>query len=111
MTNYYNSEDLKKFGKIGEFGAKDMAADFFRYYGGVFADGALSGREKALIALAVSHVLKCPYCIDAYTSTTLEKGCSEDEMMEAVHVGAVMAAGITLVHSTQMINKAKELMM
>ena len=39
MTNYYNSEDLKKFGKIGEFGAKDMAADFFKYYGGVFADG------------------------------------------------------------------------
>ena len=52
-----------------------------------------------------------PYCIDAYTTDTLEKGCSEDEMMEAVHVSAVMAAGITLVHSTQMINKAKEVTM
>lgn len=111
MQSYYNPEDLKKFGSIGSFGAKDLANDFFKYYGDVFAEGALTPREKSLIALAVAHVLKCPYCIDAYTTDTLEKGCSEDEMMEAVHVGAVMAAGITLVHSTQMINKAKELTM
>ena len=111
MASYYNSEDLKKFGAIGDFGAKNLPQDFFKYYGDVFAEGALTSREKSLIALAVAHVLKCPYCIDAYTTDTLEKGCSEDEMMEAVHVSAVMAAGITLVHSTQMINKAKEVTM
>ena len=105
--HYFEPEDLKKFGNIGEW-QKPMADKFFDYYGEVFKEGALSEREKALIALAVAHTVQCPYCIDAYTTDTLEKGCSEDEMMEAVHVGAVMAAGITLVHSTQMINKAKE---
>jgi alkylhydroperoxidase/carboxymuconolactone decarboxylase family protein len=111
MKTYYDPEDLKKFGKIGSFGADNLAKDFFKYYGNTMADGALSAREKALIALAVSHALKCPYCIDAYTQETLEKGCSEDEMMEAVHVAATMAAGITLAHSVQMMNKAKELTM
>ena len=111
MKTYYDPEDLKKFGSIGSFGAKNLATDFFKYYGNTFADGALTAREKSLIALAVAHALKCPYCIDAYTQDTLEKGCSEDEMMEAVHVAAALAAGVTLVHSVQMVNKAKELTM
>jgi AhpD family alkylhydroperoxidase len=33
----------------------------------VFADGALSAREKSIVALAVAHAVQCPYCIDAYS--------------------------------------------
>jgi alkylhydroperoxidase/carboxymuconolactone decarboxylase family protein len=111
MNSYFNPEDLKKFGKIGDFGGKELANKFFNYYGETFKEGALTEREKSLIALAVAHALQCPYCIDAYTSDTLEKGCTEEEMMEAVHVSAAMAAGIKLVYSVQMINRAKELTM
>ena len=51
MSAYYESEDLKKFGGIGKH-AKALADDFFKYYGNATAtDGALSRREKALIAL------------------------------------------------------------
>lgn len=110
MKTYYNPEDLKKFGNIGEF-QKPMADKFFEYYGEVFKAGALTEREKSLIALAVSHAVQCPYCIDAYSVDTMEKGCSEQEMMEAVHVAAAIRGGATLVHSTQMMNKAKELSM
>src|ERR1041385_7470264 len=75
MSNYYESDDLKKFGDIGAQGAKAMADDFFRYYGNVTGtDSALSKREKALIALAVAHAMKCPYCIDAYSTQCLETG-------------------------------------
>jgi len=107
---YYNPEDLKKFGKIGEF-QKEMADKFFSYYGEVFAEGELSAREKALIALAVSHAVQCPYCIDAYTQDTLEKGYTEAQMMEAVHVAAAIRGGATLVHGVQMMNKVKEVTM
>ena len=110
VQTYYDPADLKKFGKIGEF-QKEFADKFFAYYGAVFAEGALTAREKSLIALAVSHTVQCPYCIDAYTSDTLEKGCSEQEMMEAVHVAAAIRGGATLVHGVQMMNKAKELSM
>ncbi|MCF0040421.1 arsenosugar biosynthesis-associated peroxidase-like protein [Dyadobacter fanqingshengii] len=110
MNTYYNPEDLKKFGAIGEF-QQELADKFFSYYGSVFAEGALTAREKSLIALAVSHTVQCPYCIDAYTTDTLEKGCSEAEMMEAVHVAAAIRSGATLVHSVQMMNKAKDLSM
>ena len=111
MTSYYEPDDLKKFGDIGRHG-KALAEEFFKYYGMVTGqDGALSKREKALIALAISHAQKCPYCIDAYTTGCLEAGASPDQMMEAVHVAAVMQAGITLVHSVQMQNKLDQLVL
>ncbi|TGL44552.1 arsenosugar biosynthesis-associated peroxidase-like protein [Leptospira perdikensis] len=107
-NHYYNATDLGKFGEIGRTNPV-LAEKFFAYYGAVMAEGALTEREKALIALAVSHALKCPYCIDAYTSTSLQKGANEAQMNEAVHVAAAMAAGINLVHSVQMQNKIDEL--
>lgn len=108
--NYYESEDLKKFGKIGEF-QKPMADQFFKWYGEVFAEGTLSAREKSLIALAVSHAMQCPYCIDAYSTDAVEKGYTEAQMMEAVHVAAAIKGGAVLAHGVQMMNKVKEISM
>jgi alkylhydroperoxidase/carboxymuconolactone decarboxylase family protein len=111
MASYYEAQDLKKFGAIGEHAGK-LAEQFFKYYNeATGTDGALTRREKALIALAVSHAQKCPYCIDAYTTQCLETGASPEQMMEAVHVAAVMQAGITLVHSVQMQNHLNKLVL
>ena len=107
---YYIEEDLAKFGKIREF-QQDLGDKFFKYYNSVFQDGALSEREKSLIALAVSHAVQCPYCIDAYTTTALEKGADEEQMMEAVHVASAIKSGSVLVHGVQMMNKVKEVTM
>ena len=77
----------------------------------MFKEGALTAREKSLLALAVSHTVHCPYCLDAYTTDALEKGCDEEQMMEAVHVAAAIRGGASLVHGVQMMNKAKWLSM
>lgn len=105
---YYNPADLKKFGDISEF-EPNLAKKFFNWYGDVFAEGALSAREKSLIALAVAHAIQCPYCIDAYTTDSLEKGADETMMMEAVHVAAAIRGGASLVHGVQMMNRAKQI--
>ncbi|MCB0659027.1 MAG: arsenosugar biosynthesis-associated peroxidase-like protein [Saprospiraceae bacterium] len=110
METYYNPADLAKFGSIGEFD-KELADKFFTYYGDVFKEGALTAREKSLIALAVAHAIQCPYCIDAYTQDTLEKGCNEEQLMEAVHVAAAIRGGASLVHGVQMMNHAKKVLM
>lgn len=109
-TTYYNPADLAKFGSIGEF-QPELARKFFDYYGEVFKEGALTEREKALIALAVSHTVQCPYCIDAYTVESLQKGADENQMMEAIHVAAAIRGGASLVHGVQMMNKVKEMTM
>lgn len=101
METYYNPEDLPKFEEIGEE-APDLAKKFFDYYGAVFAEGELSEREKALIALAVAHAVQCPYCIDAYTKACLENGSNTGEMTEALHVVTAIRGGASLVHGVQM---------
>ncbi len=110
MKTYYNPDDLKKFGEIKDF-QPELGGKFFDYYGSVFKEGALTAREKSLIALAVSHAVQCPYCIDAYTEDSMEKGCDEEQMMEAVHVAAAIKSGAVLVHGVQMMNKYKDLSM
>ena len=107
---YYNPDDLKKFANISDWN-QELGGKFFDYYAKVFEKGALSEREKSLIALAVSHVVKCPYCIDAYTKDTLKMGVSEAQMMEAVHVAGAIRGGASLVHGVQMMNKVKKLSM
>ena len=106
--SYYDPKDLRKFGKITEW-SEELGTKFFDYYGKVFEEGALTVREKALIALAVSHTEQCPYCIDAYTKSTLQLGVTKEEMMEAVHVGSAIKSGATLVHSVMMMNKVNKL--
>ena len=53
MESYYKPEDLPKFAEIRE-GSPELAEKFFDYYAAVFTEGALTQREKSLIALAVA---------------------------------------------------------
>jgi alkylhydroperoxidase/carboxymuconolactone decarboxylase family protein len=102
MNKYTDPKDLKSFGKIVEW-QEDMGKKFFDWYSGVTeGDTALTAREKALIALAVSHAIQCSYCIDAYTTNSLQSGADEEQMMEAVHVAAAVKAGTTLIYARQM---------
>lgn len=107
---YYRPEDLGKFGEIAE-GNADLAKSFFSYYGQVFEDGALTAREKSLIALAVAHAVQCPYCIDAYTTDSLEKGSDLEQMTEAVHVAVAIRGGASLVHGVQMLEQTRRMTM
>ena len=105
---HYCAQDLAKFGSIGDH-APALAEKFFAWYGAVFADGALSAREKSVIALAVAHAVQCPYCIEAYSKDALEKGADLEQMTEAVHVAAAIRGGASLVHGVQMRRHADKL--
>lgn len=105
--HYYDKKHLHGFGDIAK-GAPKLAAKFFDYYGEVFKAGALSVREKSLIALAVAHAVQCPYCIDAYSSDALKQGADLEQMTEAVHVACAIRGGASLVHGRQMQEHAEK---
>ena len=109
MGDYYCSADLGRFGEMGK-NASPLWESFNAWYGSVFAPGALSRREKALIALAVAHAVQCPYCIEAYTQEVLAQGGDLEQMTEAVHVAAAIRGGASLVHGVQMRNAAEGLL-
>ena len=108
MDTYYNPADLANFSGDGVGSlSPDLWDKFMAYYGSVFEDGALTAREKALIALAVATAVQCPYCIDAYTNTTLSMGCSEAEIGEVLHVTNAIRGGAALAHGVQALNIIK----
>ncbi|MCY4170404.1 MAG: arsenosugar biosynthesis-associated peroxidase-like protein [Bacteroidetes bacterium] len=110
MNHYYDRSQLPRFGEIAE-GNQELANAFFEYYNKVFEEGALTVREKALIALAVANTVQCPYCIDAYTTACLESGSDLEQMTEAVHVATAIRGGASLVHGMQMMDQVKQLSM
>ncbi len=108
METYYDPNDLPRFSEITQ-DAPELGKKFFDYYASVFAEGSLTEREKALIALAVAHTIQCPYCVDAYTQACLEKGSNLEEMTEALHVAVAIRGGASLVHGIQMRNVAQKI--
>lgn len=108
--SHYEHGDLERFPEIGK-DAPQLAEAFFAWYGKVFAPGALTVREKSLIALAVAHAVQCPYCIEAHTTGSLQAGSNLEEMTEALHVAAAIKGGSALVHGVQMRKQAGKVSM
>ena len=73
---------------------------FEQFSRAVFAEGALPGKTKQLIAVAVAHVTQCPYCIKGHTKLAIRQGASPEEIVEAIWVAAEMRAGAAYAHST-----------
>lgn len=108
MAAYYEEQDLNRFPAMGEE-APELWQKFTDYYGAVFAEGALTAREKALMALSAAHAVQCPYCIDSYTQACLSHGVTEAQMTEAAHVACALRGGASLAHGVQMKNVVRKL--
>lgn len=84
--------------------APEIDTAFHEFSRQVFADGALPGKTKQLIAVAVAHVTQCPYCIRGHTRAAKRAGATPQELMEAVWVAAEMRAGGAFAHSALMLD-------
>ena len=79
-----------------------MAVETRRAFGAfsrqVFADGALPAKIKQLIAVAVSHVTQCPYCIEAHVKGAKAAGVSREEVTESALIASALRAGAAATH-------------
>jgi len=57
----------------------------------VFKEGALSVKEKELIAVALSCLLKCDACVDIHAKDALKAWATKDELREAIIVAMYLA--------------------
>ena len=98
MANYYDSDDIKKLRKLREL-KPDTFKAFIDFDNKAFEEGAVSVKNKELIAVGVAHVTQCPYCIDAHVKRELKAGASDVEIAEAVFVAMALRAGGSWAHS------------
>jgi len=82
--------------------APEAMKAFWAFDKASFADGALSGREKQLIAVAVALTTQCPYCIELHTKEARSTGATDAELTEAAIVAAAIRAGGAVTHATHM---------
>jgi alkylhydroperoxidase/carboxymuconolactone decarboxylase family protein len=108
MGDYYNDEDLGRFGEIGKH-KPELFKKFMDWYNSSLEPGLLTKREKVLIGLAVAHAVQCPYCIDSYTQSCLAEGMTLEHITEAVHVASAIKGGATLIHGIQAHNAADKI--
>ncbi|NLY78817.1 MAG: alkylhydroperoxidase [Lysinibacillus sp.] len=75
--------------------APELFKSFSQFHGQVFRQGALSKKEKEIIAVAIAHVTECPYCIDVHTKKAKLLGATITELIEAVFVvSTIQASGV-----------------
>jgi alkylhydroperoxidase/carboxymuconolactone decarboxylase family protein YurZ len=55
-----------------------------------YRDGTVPARHKLLTAMAISIAIRCEPCIRAYVRMAVEKGISQDEMIEFLEVAMTM---------------------
>ncbi|RFB18033.1 alkylhydroperoxidase [Bacillus sp. HNG] len=102
-SSFYPKENVKHFTKIKDLAPEQLKA-MNAFDEAVMKEGALSKKEKEIIAVSIAHVTECPYCIDAHTKGAKKAGASLEELTEAVFVVAAIEAGGAVTHSTHVHN-------
>jgi AhpD family alkylhydroperoxidase len=71
---------------------------FFNLDTNTYRDGALSGKNKELLGLVASAVLRCNDCIDYHLEQCAESGWTKDEIVDALNVALVVGGSIVIPH-------------
>ncbi len=81
--------------RLGELGRQIPLpyGGFARLHRKALADGALSGKVKELMALAVSIAVGCDGCIAYHTHDAVAAGANREELLETIGVGLFMGGG------------------
>ncbi|MCP3903177.1 MAG: carboxymuconolactone decarboxylase family protein [Planctomycetes bacterium] len=76
---------------------RDAAPDLTRGFGSMFGklmkEGALTVREKELIALGIGMAIRCEPCIYSHLEKAMAAGCTREEIVELAGVVVTMQGG------------------
>jgi AhpD family alkylhydroperoxidase len=76
----------------------EVYRSFLEFDQKAFKDGAIPGKTKELMALAIAQITQCPWCIQAHTRKAAVAGASDAEIAETTFVAMAMAAGAAWSH-------------
>jgi AhpD family alkylhydroperoxidase len=74
---------------------------FGRLHRKAVEDGALSGKVKELMALAIGIVVHCEGCIAYHVNDAVAKGATRQELLESIGVAVIMGGGPALMYAAQ----------
>jgi len=110
------SEKIQEFRQYRqEMNKRLLAADnkiikrIFNLDTNTYVDGALTAREKELMGLVASMVLRCDDCIKYHLETCYELKLSKDQIMEVFAVANLVGGTIVIPHTRRALEYWEEL--
>jgi AhpD family alkylhydroperoxidase len=92
---------------------RDLIPDVISAYStmqrAALSDGALPGRFKELIALAIAVTKECDGCISAHARGAARQNATEEEVAEAMGVAVLMNGGPATVWAPRALSAFREL--
>ena len=82
---------------------------FMGMFAKIMGEGALSIREKELIALGTAMTAQCKPCIRLHVQKSLAAGATKEQILEAAQVAVMMAGGPAFTHLPVVIDALEEL--
>ncbi len=76
---------------------------FMNFMSGAMGDGALDGKIKEYIALALGIAAKCEWCISYHVYTAIKMGATKKELMEVGYVTVMMYGSPALMEMNSLI--------
>lgn len=92
------SLDNKKNAAALHKAAPDAMKAFVGLMTAVSKEGALSARQKELMALAISIVTRCEGCVIHHVEAAIRHGAQRNELVEAITVAIEMGGGPATVY-------------
>jgi AhpD family alkylhydroperoxidase len=81
-------------------GAPDVMKAFANIAQSALASRALDGKTKELIALGIAVAVRCDDCIAFHVKAALERGVSQDEVVETLGMAIYMGAGPSAMYAS-----------
>jgi AhpD family alkylhydroperoxidase len=96
--------DMKNLARLKtlDANAPDAMKAFWAFDHAAFAEGALSAKQKQIMAVAVALTTQCPYCIELHNKAARNAGATDAELAEAAIVAAAIRAGGAVTHATHL---------
>ncbi|MCB9847536.1 MAG: carboxymuconolactone decarboxylase family protein [Phycisphaeraceae bacterium] len=89
--------------------APSIAMGFGSMFQKIMGEGALSVREKELIALAIGMAVRCEPCVYAHAEKAVKAGATREQLLETAGVVVVMQGGPGYVHVPELIDAMEAL--
>jgi AhpD family alkylhydroperoxidase len=103
-----NNNRVKQLGKCADV-LPDLMGKVMDQFNEVYKDGALNGRIKHLMALAIALGAGCCNCVLGQATLALEKGATKEEILETISVVVSMRGTTGVAESLRVIQLLDEL--
>ncbi len=96
--------------RLAEFGRAmpGPMTGFARLHKKAVEDGALSGKTKELMALAISVAVRCEGCIAYHVHDAVQAGATRQELLETLGVALFMGGGPASIYTAHALDAIEQ---